>query len=179
MAGAKNAIRAGIDSIEHAIHVDDELIELALEHGTYIVPTLNAVDRNARNTDGVAAFMHDKVRHLLEASETGFRRLIEAGVKIAAGSDAGTCFNPHDEFPRELELMVRYGMTPAQALVAATMTAAENFGVAQTLGSLELGKIADLVLVEGDPTADIGAVRDVVVVVKDGAVAVDARPPGA
>lgn len=179
VAGAKNAVRAGIDSVEHAIHVDDELIELALANGTYIVPTLNAVDRNARNADGVASWMHEKVRHLLEASESGFRRLVDAGVRIAAGSDAGTCFNPHDEFPRELELMVRFGMSPAQALVAATRSAAENFGVWESLGSLEVGKIADLLLVDGDPTSQIRAVRDVVAVVKDGVVAVDALGGGA
>jgi imidazolonepropionase-like amidohydrolase len=91
-------------------------------------------------------------------------------MKIAAGTDAGTPFNPHGELPTELELMVEYGLSPTEALVAATRNAAENIDLLHEVGTLEVGKLADLVLLAGDPTADVSVTRDVVMVVKDGVV---------
>jgi imidazolonepropionase-like amidohydrolase len=169
-AGVKNAIRAGLDSIEHACFFDEEAIELALERRTIIVPTLVAVNRIVTNGDSIPEWVYKKALMESEASVAGFRAMVEAGVRVACGTDAGTPHNPHTELPTELELMVEYGMTPGQALVAATLTAAENFDVLDTLGSIETGKLADLLLVEGDPTANISAVRQVLLVAKGGEV---------
>ncbi|MFF1879701.1 amidohydrolase family protein [Leifsonia sp. NPDC058230] len=169
-AGVKNAIRAGLDSIEHACFFDEEAIELALERGTIIVPTLVAVNRIVTNGDKIPEWVYKKALMESEASVAGFRAMVEAGVRVACGTDAGTPHNPHTELPTELELMVEYGMSPGQALVAATLTAAENFDVLDTLGSIEAGKLADLLLVEGDPTANISAVRQVLLVAKGGEV---------
>jgi imidazolonepropionase-like amidohydrolase len=167
-AGVKNAIRAGLDSIEHACFFDEEAIELALERGTIIVPTLIAVNRIVTNGDSIPEWVYTKALMESEASVSGFQAMVKAGVRVACGTDAGTPHNPHTELPAELELMVEYGMTPAQALVSATLTAAENFDVLDTLGVVEPGKLADLLLVEGDPTTDISAVRDVLLVAKGG-----------
>jgi imidazolonepropionase-like amidohydrolase len=169
--GVKNAILAGLDSIEHACFMDDEAIQLALDRGTIIVPTLIAVRRIADNGDSLPAWMYEKVMLEAEASERSFRAAVAAGVTIACGTDAGTPHNPHGELPGELELMVEFGMTPVQALVAATSTSAVNFDLADELGTVAEGRLADLLLVEGDPTTSISAVRDVVLVLKGGAVA--------
>lgn len=170
--GVKNAIAAGIDSIEHACFMDEEAIDMALEAGTIIVPTLIAVQSLVEHGDAVPEWMCRKVLMESEASVSSFAAAVEAGVRIACGTDAGTPFNPHTETPGELELMVRFGMDPAQALVSATRVSAENFGVADELGTLEVGKLADLLLVEGDPTREISALRDVAAVVKGGDVVV-------
>jgi len=169
--GVKNAIVAGLDSIEHGCFMDDEAIQLALDHDTIIVPTLIAVRRIADNGDSLPAWMYDKVMLEAEASERSFRAAVAAGVTIACGTDAGTPYNPHSELPGELELMVAFGMTPTQALVAATSTNAANFGLSGELGTVEAGKLADLLMVEGDPTEKISAVRDVALVLKGGEVA--------
>ena len=172
--GVKNAIVAGLDSIEHACFMDDEAIQLALDHDTIIVPTLIAVRRIAINGDSLPKWMHDKVMMEAEASERSFRAALAAGVTIACGTDAGTPFNPHTELPGELELMVEFGMSPVQALVSATSTAARNFGLTDELGTVTVGKLADLLLVAGDPTTSVSAVRDVVLVLKGGRVVADA-----
>jgi imidazolonepropionase-like amidohydrolase len=169
--GVKNAILAGLDSIEHACFMDDEAIQLALDRGTIIVPTLIAVRRIADNGDSLPAWMYEKVMLEAEASERSFRAAVAAGVTIACGTDAGTPYNPHGELPGELELMVEFGMTPVQALVAATSTSAVNFGLADELGTVAEGRLADLLLVEGDPTESISAVRNVVLVLQGGEVA--------
>jgi imidazolonepropionase-like amidohydrolase len=171
--GVKNAIRAGLDSIEHACFFDDEAIELALEHGTIIVPTLIAVNRIVTNGDKLPSWVYEKALTESEASVSGFTAMVKAGVRVACGTDAGTPFNPHTEVPAELELMVEYGMTPVQALVAATITAAENFDVLDELGSIEVGKLADLLLVDGDPTSNVSDIRNVLLVAKGGAVVRD------
>jgi imidazolonepropionase-like amidohydrolase len=172
--GVKNAIVAGLDSIEHACFMDDEAIELALDRDTIIVPTLIAVRRIAENGDSLPKWMHDKVMLEAEASERSFRAAVAAGVTIACGTDAGTPYNEHGGLPGELELMVEFGMTPVQALVSATSTSARNFGTSEDLGAVEAGKLADLLLVEGDPTETISAVRNVVLVVKGGEIVLGA-----
>ena len=175
--GVKNAILAGLDSIEHACFMDDETIELALDRGTIIVPTLIAVRRIAENGDRLPAWMHEKVMLEAEASERSFRSAVAAGVTIACGTDAGTPYNAHSDLPGELELMVEFGMSPVQALVSATSTSAVNFGLTDELGTVTEGKLADLLLVEGDPTSDVSAIRDVVLVLKAGQWAHSALEP--
>ena len=171
--GIKNAIRAGIDSIEHGFYLDDEALELALDHGTFLVPTLIAVNQIVNN--GKTGTMPDWVVEKAE-SESGHHResfaaAVKSGMKIAAGTDAGTPFNPHTYLAQEIALMVEYGLRPMDAIVAATSSAAENLGLAPQVGTLDVGRLADLIVVDGDPVADISAVGRVRFVMKDGTVA--------
>jgi imidazolonepropionase-like amidohydrolase len=152
--GIKNAIRAGIRSIEHGIYLDDEAIQLMLDRGTYLVATLvapqgvlDAADQGVRFPAGVL----EKAKSVIDAHRTSFRRSVAAGVRIAMGTDSGV--HPHGRNLAELELMRQGGMPAEQVLVAATRTSAELLGVADRLGTVEPGKRADLVLVEGDPYA--------------------------
>ena len=150
--GIKNAIQAGIRSIEHGIYLDDEAIEMMLERGTFLVPTLVAptgVLRAAAAGAQIPEASLTKARDVIEAHRDSFGRAVKAGVKIAMGTDTGV--TPHGENLAELALMVEGGMTPSEALVATTRTAAELMGLEDELGTLEPGKRADLVLVEGDP----------------------------
>jgi imidazolonepropionase-like amidohydrolase len=173
--GIKNAIRAGIDSIEHGFYLDDEALELALDRGTTLVPTLIAVNQIVNN--GKSGAMPDWVVEKAE-SESGHHResfaaAVRSGMKVAAGTDAGTPFNPHTYLPQELALMVDYGMRPIDAIVAATRSAAENLGLAPDVGTLEVGRLADIVVLDGDPSSDITAAGRVRFVMKDGTVARD------
>ena len=154
--GIKNAVRAGIRSIDHGIYLDDEAIELMLRHGTWFVPTLvapqgvlDAVDAGVN----LPAAVVDKARMVLEIHRAAFRRAVDAGVRIAMGTDSGV--TPHGRNLRELELMVAGGMTPVAALEATTRSAAALLGLDQDLGTIEEGKVADLVVVAGDPL-DLG-----------------------
>jgi imidazolonepropionase-like amidohydrolase len=170
--GIKNAIRAGIDSIEHGFYLDDEALQLAIDRGTVLVPTLIAVNQIVNN--GATGAMPDWVVEKAE-SESGhhresFNAAVRSGMRIAAGTDAGTPFNPHTFMAQELALMVEYGMRPMDAVVAATRTAAQNLDLAPDVGTLEEGRLADVILVDGDPSTDIGAVGRVRLVVKDGTV---------
>jgi imidazolonepropionase-like amidohydrolase len=168
--GIKNAIRAGIDSIEHGFYLDDEALQLALDHGTTLVPTLIAVDQIV--TNGAAGGIPDWVVQKAE-SESGHHRdsfgaAVRSGMRLAAGTDAGTPFNPHGYLGRELALMVEYGLAPMAALVAATSSAARNLGLDPDIGTLAAGRIADVIVVDGDPATDIAAVGRVRFVMKDG-----------
>jgi imidazolonepropionase-like amidohydrolase len=150
--GIKNAVRAGVRSIEHGIYLDDEAIELMLEHGAYLVPTLVAptgVTRAAEAGVPIPANVIVKAAEVVETHRDSFRRAVEAGVKIAMGTDSGV--TPHGENLLELELMAQGGMAPADVLVATTRTAAELMGLERELGTIEVGKRADLVAVSGDP----------------------------
>lgn len=158
-AGIKNAVRAGIRSIEHGIYLDDEAIQLMLERGTWLVPTLVAPRGVLNAADGGAAIPAaavEKAREVVDVHRQSFGRAVAAGVKVAMGTDSGV--TPHGQNLDELRLMVEGGMTPAQALVAATRGAAELMGVDADLGTLEPGKRADLVVVDGDPL-DVSGLR--------------------
>lgn len=150
--GIKNAVRAGIRSIEHGVFLDDEAIELMLARGTYLVPTLIAargVIDAAEAGLSIPEASVQKARDVVEAHRDSFRRAVAAGVRVAMGTDSGV--TPHGQNLRELALMVEGGMTPAQALVASTATAARLLAVEDDLGTVEPGKLADIVIVEGDP----------------------------
>jgi imidazolonepropionase-like amidohydrolase len=150
--GIKNAIRAGIRSIDHGVYLDDQAVSMMLEKGTYLVPTLVApqgVIDAANAGASIPAASLEKARGVVEVHRQSFRKAVEAGVKIAMGTDSGV--TPHGENLRELVLMTEGGMTPAQAITATTLTAAELMGLQDELGSLEPGKRADVVVVEGDP----------------------------
>ncbi len=150
--GIKAAIRAGFRSIDHGIYLDDEAIEMMLARGTFFVPTLMApvgvLDAAAAGVAIPEASIR-KAREVVDIHREAFRRAVEAGVRIAMGTDSGV--TPHGENLRELALMAEGGLSPAQVLVATTRNAAELLGKADELGTVEPGKRADLVIVEGDP----------------------------
>jgi imidazolonepropionase-like amidohydrolase len=159
-SGIKNAVRAGIRSIEHGIYLDDEAIQLMLDRGTWLVPTLIAPRGVLEAADAGASIAEDslaKARQVVEIHADSFRRAVAAGVKVAMGTDSGV--TPHGQNLREVALMAEYGMTPAQALAATTSSAAELMGLSGELGTLEPGKRADLVIVDGDPL-DVSTLAD-------------------
>lgn len=149
--GIKNAVRAGIRSIEHGIYLDDEAIELMLARGTYLVPTLMAPRGVLDAADAGAAIPAEsveKARQVVGIHRESFRRAVAAGIKIAMGTDSGV--TPHGQNLRELALMAEGGMDPAAVLASATSGAATLLGVDDRLGTLEPGKLADLVVLRGD-----------------------------
>ncbi len=169
--GIKNALRAGIDSIEHGHLLDEEAIELFKANGAYLVPTLTAPTCILEHAhDGSQPeFVVRKAQALTEAMTANIRRAYEAGVKIAGGSDAGTPFNYHDNYAYEVELMHRLlGMKPQGALHAATAVAAELIGLHR--GIIAPGEPADILLLSADVGSDIRAFRQPEAVVKAGAI---------
>ena len=175
-AGIANALRAGIDSIEHGHLVDDEGIALFVERGAYLVPTLAAIDCIMRGGEdaGMPDFVLRKAREIALHATENLRRARAAGVIFASGSDAGTPFNHHDAYANELELMqTQLGMSAREALAAATVRAAQLLGLDR--GTLEAGDAADLVVLSRDIESDVRAFRDPVAVVKSGALAFDGQ----
>lgn len=157
--GIKNAIRADFRSIDHGIYLDDEAIEMMLEKGTWLVPTLLAprgVLQAADRGIPVSPSSLEKSREVIGHHDESVRRAIEAGVKIAMGTDCPV--SPHGTNLGELEVMVGQGMTPQAALHSATQSAADLMGLGADLGSIAPGKIADLVVVDGDPY-DFGSLK--------------------
>jgi imidazolonepropionase-like amidohydrolase len=177
--GIKNALRAGIDSIEHGFHLDDEALELAVSNGTFLVPTLVAIESITANASNGAmpGWVTRKAEGESQAHRAGFTRALAAGVTIAAGTDAGTPYNPHRDLAREMRLMVEYGMPAAAAITAATANAARNLGLDHSVGTVEIGKQADLILVRGDPTDDIRLLEDVPFVMQRGSIVHDGLRP--
>jgi imidazolonepropionase-like amidohydrolase len=149
LGGIKLAVLAGVRSIEHGDWLDDQAIELMLERGTWLVPTLIAGRGVLAAGAHLGEHILDKARMVVAAQEDSVRRAIAAGVRVAMGSDSGV--TPHGQNLDELSLMVEYGMSPTQALHSATLSAATLMGLDKELGSLETGKRADLVIVDGDP----------------------------
>jgi imidazolonepropionase-like amidohydrolase len=150
--GIKNAVRAGIRSIDHGIYLDDEGIELMLRRGTWFVPTLVAPQGVLDAVDAgisLPAAVVDKARMVIDVHRAAFLRAVEAGVRIAMGTDSGV--TPHGRNLRELQLMADGGMAPAAVLEATTRSAAELLGVERDLGTIAEGKLADLVVVGGEP----------------------------
>ncbi len=168
--GIKNAVRAGIDSIEHGFFLDAEAIDMMLERGTFFVPTLAALYHIIEGglESGIPSYVVEKAARASDAQLDSFRRAREAGVRVAAGNDGGTPFNTADNLSSELERMVDAGVSPADALETAHKTAAELLGLSGQIGTVEPGKLADLVVLDADPLADISAVRQVLMVFKDG-----------
>src|SRR3954470_5036836 len=170
--GIKAAVRAGIRSIEHGIFLDDEAIELMLDAGTWLVPTLaapRAVLTAVAAGASLPATVIEKARTVQEVHDASVTRAVEAGVKIAMGTDSGV--GPHGDNLSELQLMADCGMTPEQVWHATTLSAAQLMGVDAELGSLERGKRADVVVLEGDPSDLSGLAGRVREVWKDGVLA--------
>ncbi len=168
--GIKNAIRAGVASIEHATLIDDEGIALAKQHGTYLDMDIydeECIQEGGKTGKTPKDFLeHD--RELGEIQRENFRKAVKAGVKMAFGTDAGVC--PYGTSGKQFAYMVKYGMTPMQAIQAATSSAADLLGHADVLGSIKPGKYADVIAVAGDPLQDVGVLESVSFVMKDGKV---------
>jgi imidazolonepropionase-like amidohydrolase len=174
--GVKTAIRGGVDCIEHGYYLDDEAIELMVEHKTFFVPTMCVTqDEEFMRKSRMADFQIEKARGAAEAHREGFQKALQAGVRIACGGDS----SPIDEITLdEIEELVNAGMTEMQAIIAATKTSADLCGVGEQLGTIEVGKLADLVAVPENPLDDITALRRVSLVLKDGNLVDTQRPEG-
>lgn len=171
--GIKQAVRAGIHSIEHGIYLDDEAIDLMIERGTFLVPTLLAplsvLEQGEKG--GMPEYGIRKAAETIEIHSDSIARAYKSGVKIAMGTDAGVM--PHGTNLRELGLMCAVGMSPMQAIVATTKTAAECLGWQDRLGTIEAGKLADIVIARTDPLKDIRSLENtanIALVMKDGVV---------
>ena len=161
--GIKAGIRAGAASIEHGTLMDDEGRALMKQHGTYLVPTLEV--RECVGSNYPPEFV-SKAQQIMTAQLANFRKAVQAGVKIGFGTDIGVCrFGTN---AREFSLMVENGMTPMQAIQAASSADADLLGVAHKLGSISPGKLADIIAVRGDPLANVRLLEDVRFVMKDG-----------
>jgi imidazolonepropionase-like amidohydrolase len=166
--GIKNAVRAGVRTIEHASFLDDEGIALMVKHGTWLVADIYNGDytEEVGARDGWSAEILRKNRETTDIQRVGFEKAVRAGVRIGFGTDAGIF--PHGQNARQFAYMVRHGMTPLAAIRAATIDAAASLGRSQELGSITPGKFADLVAIDGDPLADIERMRHVASVIKQG-----------
>jgi imidazolonepropionase-like amidohydrolase len=168
--GVQGAVDAGADSIEHGYDIPDELLAIMAERGVWLVPTLSvhgAISQRGQE----AGYSPDRVessRRILERALDTVRRALGAGVRIACGSDAGSPLNPVWELIPELALLTDAGMNTTDAIQAATSGSAALLGVASRVGSVAAGMVADLVVVDRDPAANVGALNDVVAVLKDG-----------
>jgi imidazolonepropionase-like amidohydrolase len=165
-----NALDAGVDSIEHGSFIDRDTAGRMRASGTYLVPTMSVYRAMSEKGPELRApeYIRRKTAEVLEASREAFRLALETGVPLAAGTDCGAPGHPHGTLPEELRLMVESGASPIQALRFGTSAAADLPGLGDEVGSLEPGKRADLLALDGDPTSAILALREVRLVVRDG-----------
>lgn len=170
-SGIKDAIRAGVDSVEHASFLDDEAIELALERGTYLSMDIYVTEYILGQgvLDGIPEENLAKERTVGALQRENFRRAVQAGVNMVMGTDAGV-YPDHGDSPKQLSRMVEFGMTPLQALQAATINAATLLQQQEKLGSLQAGKSADIIAVKGNPLDNISLMENVRFVMKAGEV---------
>jgi imidazolonepropionase-like amidohydrolase len=169
--GMKDAIRAGVASIEHGTYIDDEAIALFKKHGAYLVPTIIAgktVESAARIPGLLPPPVAEKAKTIGPLMQNSFAKAYRGGVKIAFGTDAGVY--PHGKNAREFQYMVEAGMPPMEAILAATRGAADLLGQSAVLGSIQPGRFADIVAVKGDPVADIKLLQSISFVMKGGKV---------
>jgi imidazolonepropionase-like amidohydrolase len=174
--GIKAAIRAGVDTIEHASLIDDEGIALARRHDTWLVMDIFLTDWLLAEGEriGLLPVNLDKERQVGQAQRESFRRALRGGARMAFGTDASVY--PHGMGGGQFAVMVRYGMTPMQAIQSATLHAAEALNRTADVGAIAPGRFGDLVAVAGDPIADVGLLANVAVVIQGGAVVSDRRP---
>ncbi|MFD5750340.1 amidohydrolase family protein [Streptomyces sp. NPDC127033] len=177
-AGILNALRAGVTSIEHGYGLDDRALDLLAERDAFVVPTLSTVYAGI-NKDTMPDYHYQKKVRWSGITKTNIAHAIERGARIALGTDAAV--GPHGVNLMELSYLVDLGMDPMDAIVAGTRTSAELLGVADRLGSLTSGRVADLVVCDGDPLTDIGVLGDparIVCVIQDGVVRKGSLQPG-
>jgi imidazolonepropionase-like amidohydrolase len=165
---AKIAIAAGVDSIEHGSFLKDDTLRLMKEKGVYLVPTLFAGFWVGEKADRFPPPIAVKARAASAQMQSMFQRAVKIGVKVAFGTDSAV--EPHGLDAREFALMVKNGMTPAQALISATASGADLLGLADQIGTIETGKLADLVAVPGDPLQDVRQTEKVTFVMQGGRV---------
>src|SRR5437764_3691410 len=173
---AREAIEAGVDSIEHGSFLKPETLTLMKNKGAYLTPTLMATEWIMSRLDSYPPALQTKAKAAGAARSEMFRNAVKMGVKISFGTDAAVF--PHGQNAKEFKLMVDLGMQPIDALKAATGNAADLFGIAQKVGTLEKGKLADVIAMPGDPTADITATERVSFVMKEGKI-IRNGPPSA
>ena len=169
--GAKRAIRAGIDSIEHGSFMDDEALDLMKQRGTYYVPTLMAIQglkEQIAKAANIPPTIREKADRAMAGAPQTFKRALAKGVKIGMGTDAAVY--PHGRNTEEFHQMVDLGMKPIDALKAGTSADADLLGMADKIGTLEAGKLADIVAVPGDPVENIRQTEHVFFVMKDGVI---------
>lgn len=169
--GINAALRAGVNSIEHGSYLDDESVKLFVETGAYLVPTLLAgvsVTEELDVNPNIPPAIVTKIKEVGPVVEASFKRALKGGVNIAFGTDSGV--SKHGTNAREFELLVKYGMNEADAIVSATKTAAELLGMENQIGTIEVGKWADIVAVSGNPLQDISLLKNVQFVMKEGKV---------
>ncbi|WP_411130871.1 metal-dependent hydrolase family protein [Weissella confusa] len=165
--GIKNAILAGVDSVEHAVYLDDETIQMLLDTNTAIVPTMAAPWQMLQHKDDIPAYMYDKASALWEAHQQSIRDAAAAGVNVVMGTDAGTSYNDFKSGPGvEIRLLASVGMTPEQVLLASTIRGAELLGIAERVGELVPGKDADMLILDRDPLQDLAVLTDAPRVIK-------------
>lgn len=169
-SGIRDAVRAGVDTIEHASLVDDEGIKLAVQKGAYFSMDIYNTDYTQAEgkKNGVLEDNLRKDRDIGEIQRQNFKKALKAGVKMVYGTDAG--IYPHGDNAKQFAVMVRYGATPLQAIQAATITAAEALGQSKDLGQVSVGHYGDVIAVAGDPLADVTVLEKPVFVMKGGAV---------
>jgi imidazolonepropionase-like amidohydrolase len=168
--GIKYAVLAGVDSIEHGSYINDEDIELMKQHGTYLVPTVYLGDWLIENIEslGLTQNMKDKAHTILPIARKNLSHAFQSGVKVAFGTDAAVY--PHGLNAHEFGTMVSMGMQPLTAIQSATVNAADLIGWSDRVGTLEPGKFADLVAVDGDPVANVRLLENIKFVMKGGTV---------
>lgn len=173
--GIAEALAAGVDCIEHGYAATDGQLATMKERGTWLVPTLSVHGAYLERGDevGLTPERRANSERILASGLRTVGRAHELGVNVACGADSGSPLNPIWDLSLELTLLVRAGLTPSEALSAATMRAADLLDASADLGTLEAGKLADLVVLDGDPLTDVAAVTNVVAVVKDGSIAVN------
>ncbi len=168
--GIKNAIRAGIDSIEHGIFLDDEAISMMLDNDTYLVPTLSAGYLIAEEGEGagIPQYALEKAKRVMDPYYKSFQMAYERGVKIAFGTDAGTPLNFHGPVTLEMKLMTKCGMSIWDAIRSATIVASELLGMESVIGTVEEGKLADIVVFDENPLENLDTFTTPYLVMKDG-----------
>lgn len=168
VVGIKQAVNADVDSIEHATGIDEEAIDLMKQHKTFLVPTIYLREWRSENAVkiGLPEYVVQKAEEVKKVAYPNLERAFRSGVTVAFGTDAAVY--PHGLNGKEFAVLVKLGLTPMQAIQAATLNAAALLGRSDSLGSLESGQFADIIAVQGDPTTDVSVLEDVDFVMKGG-----------
>ena len=172
---AREAIEAGVDSIEHGSFMKPETLTMMKKRGTFLTPTLMATEWIMGKINNYPPVLQAKAKAAAAARSDMFREAVKMGVRISFGTDAAVY--PHGQNAKEFKLMVDLGMSPIEALKSATGNDAELLGIGQKVGTLEKGRLADVIAVPGDPTADITATERVSFMMKEGKI-IRQGPPG-